>query len=328
MAWPTIDETKPVGTDKVKTIDDAERETRTFTEAALAVISNYTDSGSQPALRTAVWTTATRPTGVNLVDRTTGFNTDLGYEEYYNLSTTTWCKKSLSSVDFSAINGSWLAATTYNVGDVCYPSGLSYLRMECVVAGTSGNTEPNWTGVGTLVTDNSVAWIVDDIRDGTPVGRPVQEFLSTPRAGYIKANGALLNRANYPRLWAYAQASGLVTDGAWSNGLQGCFSSGDGSTTFRVPDLRGEFVRGWDDARGIDGGRNFGSSQDDAFKAHYHISGVYDASYPFAVYGTESVASGQRRGNQTGCDTSPITSTVGGTETRPRNIALLYCIKY
>jgi len=99
MAWPTIDETKPLGSDKVKTIDDAERETRTFTKVSLGVISNYTDSGTQPALRSTVWTTATRPTGANLVDRVTGYNTTLGYEEYYDLVSATWKSKSQTAID-------------------------------------------------------------------------------------------------------------------------------------------------------------------------------------------------------------------------------------
>lgn len=90
MAWSTIDEQKPLGTQKVKDIDDAERETRAFTENSLRAISNYSDSGTQPALRVTKWTTAGRPTGANLVDRVSGLNTDLGYEEYYDLATTTW----------------------------------------------------------------------------------------------------------------------------------------------------------------------------------------------------------------------------------------------
>ena len=149
----------------------------------------------------------------------------------------------------------WEKLTAYEVGAVRYTmaAGHEYKRFECVVAGTSGATEPSWTAVGTLVTDNTVTWIVDDVRDGTPVGRVVLEHLGSPRVGYIKSNGTLVSRTEYPRLWVFALASGLiVTEAEWTAGKTGAFSTGDTLTTFRLPDLRGVFERGWDDSRGID----------------------------------------------------------------------------
>jgi microcystin-dependent protein len=96
---------------------------------------------------------------------------------------------------------------------------------------------------------------------------------TSPPAGYLKLNGALLNRVTYAGLWAYAQASGnmTATDAAWNaGGSRGSFSPGDGSTTFRIPDYRGFAVRAWDDAAGVDSGRVIGSSQNDQFPAHSH----------------------------------------------------------
>ncbi|PCE31145.1 phage tail protein [Burkholderia ubonensis] len=105
----------------------------------------------------------------------------------------------------------------------------------------------------------------------TAVGQIVFEPRATVRAGFLKANGALVNRADYPALWAYAQASGaLVSDDEWQKGRVGCFSSGVGETTFRLPEMRGEFIRGWDDARGIDANRMIGSWQDSANRSHSH----------------------------------------------------------
>lgn len=98
--------------------------------------------------------------------------------------------------------------------------------------------------------------------------------------GYLKANGALLNRGDYPLLWAYAQASGNLTasDAAWTtNKAYGSFSPGDGSTTFRIPDIRGYFLRALDDTRGIDASRAIGVHQDSANLAHNH--GVTDAGH-------------------------------------------------
>ncbi|KVQ57505.1 phage tail protein [Burkholderia territorii] len=106
----------------------------------------------------------------------------------------------------------------------------------------------------------------------TTVGQIVFEPRTTARAGFLKANGAVLNRADYPALWAYAQASGaLVSDAEWLNGRWGCFSSGDGAATFRVPEMRGEFIRCWADGRNdIDAQRAIGSYQGDQNRSHAH----------------------------------------------------------
>lgn len=116
----------------------------------------------------------------------------------------------------------------------------------------------------------TTAWVVSVIASAA-IGQIVMEPRTSVRAGYLKANGALLNRADYPALWAYAQASGaLVTDALWIGGRWGCFSSGDGATTFRVPELRGEHLRCWDDGRGVDGSREIGSLQDSQNRSHSH----------------------------------------------------------
>ncbi|KVN83419.1 hypothetical protein [Burkholderia ubonensis] len=103
------------------------------------------------------------------------------------------------------------------------------------------------------------------------VGSIVWEPRTSARAGYLKLNGALLSRAAFPALWAYAQGSGaLVSDAAWNANSWGCFSTGDGSTTFRIPELRGEHLRSWDDGRGADSGRAIGTFQasQNIFHAH------------------------------------------------------------
>ena len=118
------------------------------------------------------------------------------------------------------------------------------------------------------------------LRDGggTPVGA-LMAFagnVGTP-TGWIKANGALLSRTTYPALFTYASAQGLVTEAAWAAGSSGRFSEGDGSTTFRIPDTRGVFIRGLDESRGLDASRAVGTFQDQANAPHVH--GVNDPSH-------------------------------------------------
>lgn len=143
---------------------------------------------------------------------------------------------------------------------------------------------------------------VDSASSKTPAGTIITFASATIPDAYLKANGALVSRTVYSALFT---AIGTT------------FGAGDGSTTFALPDLRGYFPRGWDDGRGIDASRIFGSLQNDELKAHSHTISNFDLT------GTSSGgASTWRLGGSTS------TNATGGTETRPKNIALLYCIKY
>lgn len=133
-----------------------------------------------------------------------------------------------------------------------------------------------------------------------PSGAVFAFAMTTAPSGYLECDGSAVSRSTYATLFA---AIGTT------------FGVGNGSTTFNVPDLRGEFIRGWDDGRGVDSGRSFGSAQSDELKAHTH-------SYQRNIDG----GSGQPGGSGGSLITSTSGST-GGTETRPRNIAMMYCIK-
>jgi hypothetical protein len=91
--------------------------------------------------------------------------------------------------------------------------------------------------------------------------------------------------------------------------------------------LRGEFLRGWDHGRGVDASRAFGSAQAHALASHTHAYTLYrneGGSVTAADSKLEmSIASGN---NQLAY--SFTTAATGGAETRPRNSALLPCIKY
>lgn len=125
----------------------------------------------------------------------------------------------------------------YQVGDIAYHKALpSWARLECVREGTTGATLPDkikqaLENGGVIIHDGTVVWIVDDLRDGTPVGA-VRGSLYLP-AGYVKANGAMVNRADYPRLVALADRHNLWTDDVTANA--GLFGRGDGAASMVLP---------------------------------------------------------------------------------------------
>ena len=150
-------------------------------------------------------------------------------------------KKHLTAAIVSMISDAGIAilqrSHAYQVGDIAYHKALpSWARLECVRAGTTGATLPAQIeqmvqNGGVLITDGTVVWIVDDVRDGTPVGA-VRGSLYLP-AGYAKANGATVQRADYPRLVALADRYSLWTDDTAANA--GLFGRGDGAATFVLP---------------------------------------------------------------------------------------------
>lgn len=134
---------------------------------------------------------------------------------------------------------------TYQVGDTAYSKHLpSWARLECVRAGTTGAELPTRIeqmvqNGGVILTDGTVVWIIDDLRDGTPVGA-VRGSLYLP-AGYVKANGATVQRADYPRLVALADRHNLWTDDVTANA--GLFGRGDGAATMVLPNWTDRMVQ-------------------------------------------------------------------------------------
>jgi len=97
---------------------------------------------------------------------------------------------------------------------------------------------------------------------GSPTGTVIHLATLTVPEGYLKADGQAVSRATFNELFL---AIGEV------------YGVGDGSTTFNLPDLRGVFVRSYDDGASVDTGRSFGSTQDDENKEHSH-TGAADSS--------------------------------------------------
>lgn len=138
--------------------------------------------------------------------------------------------------------------------------------------------------------------------------------MNTAPTGWLKANGAAISRTTYAALFA---AIGTT------------FGTGDGSSTFNLPDMRGYFPRGWADNGSVDSGRTFGSTQTDAMQGHKHTQSLGGSISTVAnVAGTYVIGN-----SNTSVVSDPISDGVNGvprtaSETRPINLALLACIKY
>ena len=145
-----------------------------------------------------------------------------------------------------------------------------------------------------------------------PVGAMVPFPLGKIPPGFLEVDGSVKSIAVYPDLAAF---------------LGTAFNKGDeGAGNFRLPESRGEFLRGWDHGRGVDAGRAIGSWQSDDNKAHSHTTTRMPAFGNAAGTQASSVAidNGATAPNlQFG---GGINSS-GGTEARPRNLAVMWCIK-
>lgn len=170
--------------------------------------------------------------------------------------------------------------------------------------------------------------IQDGMNNIRVLGQPFWHLGETPPDDAMVFAGQELSRDQYPDLWqALNQSSrniSFVTDAEWQAQRYGCWSTGDGNTTFRVPDLRSEFIRALDFGRGVNTSQLIGQWKQDEFKQHTH-----DLRSDNLVNG-ETTSSGwavDSLSNRVGVDDESCLAE-GGSETRPRNIAWLLCFWY
>jgi hypothetical protein len=159
-----------------------------------------------------------------------------------------------------------------------------------------------------------------------PAGTILYTASATPPAGFFECNGDLKfktsipGRQGYPELWA-ALGSYYEVD----------------TSRFRLPDLRGYFIRSWDNGKGIDAGRGLGDKpadvQADMNKTHSHgMPGDDQLGFASGYYGWTSRSRGgfsyDAKSQGGGAGQVWSTTDEGGAETRPKNIALMAIIKY
>jgi microcystin-dependent protein len=167
---------------------------------------------------------------------------------------------------------------------------------------------------------------------GAPAGVIMAFAGAAAPTGFLTCNGSAVSRTTYATLFA---AIGTT------------WGSGDGSTTFNVPDLRGAFLRGsGTSALDPSSPRSVGSFQAEAYASHTHSNSLSDPGHQHSVYGISSAFATGTAGtigrmenlNTAGANIGGLTSVngagislsnaaSGGAETRPDNYAVLYIIK-
>jgi microcystin-dependent protein len=147
------------------------------------------------------------------------------------------------------------------------------------------------------------------VESGIPVGTIIAFAGAVAPRGYLLCDGTAYSRITYEDLYSV---------------IGTLYGSMDGAT-FKVPDLRGEFLRGVDNGRGVDTGRALGSLQLDEFKAHKHNM-LFGSGDGGLWHYSNNRMTGNTEGGTSITDVPMYTS--GGAETRPRNVAINYCIKY
>ena len=171
-----------------------------------------------------------------------------------------------------------------------------------------------WDSITFRLDSAGTGWVVEGYSN-SPAGGIIMWASATAPAGWLHCDGSTISRTTYSRIFA------VIGD---------VYGVGDGSTTFELPDLQGQFVRGWDNGAGTDPdaasrtdsgdgsttGDNVGTKQADQIKAHTHGLGATVTPGGGADFSVPSTTSS---GN--------ATASTGGNQTNPTNVALMYIIK-
>ena len=201
-------------------------------------------------------------------------------------------------------------------------------KLDGIAASANNYVHPTTSGNNHIPTSGSSGQILAYASDGVaawsspaagvPTGMIVPHAIATEPTGFIECDGAAVSRTTYSDLFAV-----IATN----------YGVGDGSSTFNIPDLRGEFIRGFANGSANDPDRAarlnrgdgttgdvVGSKQDDIFKSHNHTAPIY-------LYDSGGGHNKFRSSRTLNFQTNASTNSTGGNETRPTNVQMMYCIK-
>jgi microcystin-dependent protein len=267
---------------------------------------------------------------------------------------TIFVEVSTDQIKWQNLAGGWQAINAANISPITYQNGVYYgigkLTIQnatdvdvffgdyaSATGATYGAAGAAWT------TPGQGYWRCRKISGGASVGFPISarnivgdtspsgtmvDFAGTVApAGWLMCDGSAVSRTVYASLFAVVGTS---------------YGTGDGSTTFNLPDFRGRFARYNDNmgtpagAAGRDSGRAHASSQTDAMQGHYHsltnntlvVRGSIGGGAAVGLFSNQSQTVGYTQEVQ-----GPTTDGTNGTprtaaETRPINLSCNRIIKY
>lgn len=210
---------------------------------------------------------------------------------------------------------------------LAYGATVNEISTDPEMSDNSNSAVPTEQAIKSYVDQKIASYVQQELVGG------VMAFATTsPPQGWLECNGQAISRNKYATLFTRI---GTI------------YGSGNGATTFNIPDLRGVFLRGWDYGRGLDPGRGFGNYQADQIQDHQHTisshthgyKDIYYSEIEGTVYIQGHLGSASSDSDNNGYEiprtTSSAFGSVGdptssrhGSETRPRNVSIIFCIKY
>jgi len=281
-------------------------------QSTVATITNLTATSSNIGTLIAASANINSETVANL---TAGVST-ITTATITNLSATNGTVSNLNAV-YGSIN-----TLTFATIQDAFSHKISKIDPDGTLSANSDLNLATQKAIVTYVTNLFATFNVPTV----PAGTVIYTASTATPSGYLLCNGSSISTSTYQSLFSVIG-----------------YTYGGSAGQFNLPDLRGQFIRGWDAGRGLDSGRNFGTSQTDAFKSHTHLYQdsweVYDAE---ATNGLKDAFGNPVPYNENSnpqniavndadagsYEFTRLTQSTGDVETRPTNVALLPVIKY
>jgi microcystin-dependent protein len=295
----------------------------TYTSLNLTGALTYgTATGNRTVSTSATITTGTIPNLTAGTTTSTAATITTGTIPTLTTGTTTSTAEIVTSGTIATLNsttGTITNLSTTLAGDFTISSGTGTLGTTGVTAGTYGAS----TVIPQIVVDakGRVTTVSTSAVSGTEVGSIIAWTTGTAPSGYLHCDGAAINRTTYAALFGV---------------LSTTYGTGDGSTTFNIPDYRGRFLRGFASGQATDPDRstrtnrgdgttgdNVGTKQVDEIKSHNHTA---PATFNFVTQKAGVGPNDYPAGAQ--LQAQNATALSGGNETRPTNIYVMWCVKF
>lgn len=290
---------------------------------------------NQPAYNSSAWDTPLN-NNFGYLDAALGNTATISNTSAYTLVSSEYqCMRLLFNGSLAAdltislpggVGGFWVV--TNSTTDLS-SAAVKYLTINTTTGGSLGVTPPRGSSVVIYSDGTHVGYVegtapipASSITSGSALvipGTVISFAGATSPIGYLTCDGSAISRSTYASLFA---AIGTT------------WGSGNGTTTFNIPDLRGYFLRGsGTSARDPDSPRAVGSAQTEMFLSHTHTDSGHTHTYA-PSFTTSPIAGAGSAYNLPSAYPSGTTNTgyaniqaSGGNETRPDNVAVLYCIK-